>query len=1042
MPLGAAPNETGAFGTASERTGIDHLHDACVFCASSPQLGVREDVRMRKAVIAIVLSVLAALLSANLNTVAHAQGDLVAPSNVAAQNTGNPGEVLISWDAVPGAAYYRIGWVAYADVEPIIAVGGDWLERFAFIDIQNRGQTEHLITRLTPGVQYAFIVASNDGRYGIPQWPPATGWRFLNLTEALASQAAMGTASVNVSWNAVPGAAYYRIGWVVYEDVTPIIAAGGDWLEHFAFIDIANRGQTTHTITRLTPGVQYAFIVAGNDGRYGTPQWPPASAWQFLTPGASPPGMQQPEPEPSQTDQPACPGPEWTTAPRPTSTVPGDYDADDDGLIGVANLAQLDAMRYDPSGGGSPHSANLATYLGAFPNAIAGMGCPEEGCNGYELVADLDFDTNGNGQADAGDTYWNDGAGWLPIWGYRGTFDGGGHTIANLYIFSDNTSSVGLFGSGFSGTINGVALASVNVTGIYAVGGLIGDGRGTISESCVSGTVIGGRRQGGSTGGLAGTVSNSSSGSGRIVRSYATASVSGGENVGGLVGSAENGSSISGSYATGAVSGGENVGGLVGAASEIYNTSDSYANISDSYATGAVSGGYYVGGLVGSGSNISDSYATGDVSGGSGGDYVGGLVGLVGFRGSISDSYATGAVSGGSDGDNVGGLVGSAQRSSSISGSYATGAVSGGFGGGGVGGLVGSAQGDSSISGSYATGAVSGGFGGGGVGGLAGSASNISGSYATGDVSGGGGVGGLAGGASNISGSYATGAVSGESNVGGLVGSASNISDSYATGAVSGGDSVGGLAGYGDNISDSYATGAVSGGIFVGGLAGDFSEISGSHATGTVSGGGYVGGLAGFGDSVTASYATGAVNGSADYVGGLIGSFGGLVIASYATGAVSGANDVGGLVGGSYGSSSGDIQASYATGAVSGTFRVGGLAGRAGFIWHSYAIGQVSGTALVGGLVGDNPSGRIFASYWDTETTGQSHSDGGVGKTTSELQSLTGYTGIYATWNVDLDNLDRDDDLMTGGDDPWDFGTSGQYPVLKYGGLDPAQQRR
>ena len=249
-----------------------------------PQLTVPKDVRMKKAVIAVALSVLVALISANVNTVAHAQGDLVAPSNVVAQNTGNPGEVRISWDTVPDAAYYRIGWVAYSDVEPIIASGGDWLEHFAFIDIENRDQTEHTVTRLTPGVQYAFIMASNDGRYGTPRWPSSAGWAFLTLNEAPATHASLGSTAVNLTWNAVPGAEYYRIGWVVYEDVAPIIASGGDWLEHFAFIDISNRDQTAHTITRLTPGLLYAFIVAGNDGRYGTPQWPPASAWQFMTP--------------------------------------------------------------------------------------------------------------------------------------------------------------------------------------------------------------------------------------------------------------------------------------------------------------------------------------------------------------------------------------------------------------------------------------------------------------------------------------------------------------------------------------------------------------------------------------------------------------------------------------------------------------------------------------------------------------------------------------------------------------------------------------
>ena len=42
---------------------------------------------------------------------------------------------------------------------------------------------------------------------------------------------------------------------------------------------------------------------------------------------------------------------------------------------------------------------------------------------------------------------------------------------------------------------------------------------------------------------------------------------------------------------------------------------------------------------------------------------------------------------------------------------------------------------------------------------------------------------------------------------------------------------------------------------------------------------------------------------------------------------------------------------------------------------------------------------------------------------------------------MDVDNADGDDDLTTGVDDPWDFGESWQYPVLKYGMLDPAKQR-
>ena len=68
----------------------------------------------------------------------------------------------------------------------------------------------------------------------------------------------------------------------------------------------------------------------------------------------------------------------------------------------------------------------------------------------------------------------------------------------------------------------------------------------------------------------------------------------------------------------------------------------------------------------------------------------------------------------------------------------------------------------------------------------------------------------------------------------------------------------------------------------------------------------------------------------------------------------------------------------------------------------------------------------------------------GVGKTTSELQTPTAYgTGvsIYAGWNLDVDNADGGNDTATGTDVPWDFGTSSQYPILKYGALQSVSQR-
>jgi hypothetical protein len=91
-----------------------------------------------------------------------------------------------------------------------------------------------------------------------------------------------------------------------------------------------------------------------------------------------------------------------------------------------------------------------------------------------------------------------------------------------------------------------------------------------------------------------------------------------------------------------------------------------------------------------------------------------------------------------------------------------------------------------------------------------------------------------------------------------------NISGSYASGEVSGtGSRVGGLVGrgYGPIISNSYASGKVSGVSGVGGLAGDLTytrtNISGSYASGEVSGTSSVGGLVGIvnGGNISNSYA-------------------------------------------------------------------------------------------------------------------------------------------------------------------------------------------
>ena len=230
-----------------------------------------------------------------------------------------------------------------------------------------------------------------------------------------------------------------------------------------------------------------------------------------------------------------------------------DYDADNDGLIEIVNLAQLDAVRHDLDGDGVPIQSGTADYAAAFPVAATGMGCPSGGgCTGYELETDLDFDTNGDGWVDAGDPYWRVGGGWVPI-GKVGspldaTFEGNGHTIRHLY---SRDFSGGLFG-GNAGVIRRVGLIDVDLSGGAWVGGLVSQNRGEIHSSYVTGRVTGNRWVGGLVGRNRGTVS----------ASYASGRVSGGDNVGGLIGL--HCGSLTAGYATGPVSGGNNLGGLIG----------------------------------------------------------------------------------------------------------------------------------------------------------------------------------------------------------------------------------------------------------------------------------------------------------------------------------------------------------------------------------------------------------------------------------------------------------------------------------------------
>ncbi len=597
-----------------------------------------------------------------------------------------------------------------------------------------------------------------------------------------------------------------------------------------------------------------------------------------------------------------------------TSTI----DSDGDGLIEIHTEVMLNNIRYNLEGTSYKTSKNDTGNL---------TGCPADGCHGYELMADINLlsllDINNNGRIDTiavpMDTNLDLGAssnagedeqiividtkpgadrGWVPIGDnstkddksrFTGTFDGNGHTIANLWIriypWSDNIHA-GLFGvTGLDVEIKNVGIISGSIysSSTSSTGSLVGHATDslTITNSYFSGVggVFSFRSD---TGGLLGSYSSifsipADSVTITIEQSYFSGNrgVFSSHNAGGLIGSSSDTSTvvIEGSYFNGdaKVSGYQYSGGLVGyivGAGIIKNSefrgegglpslslhtgglvghiTGTSLTIKNSHFSGSVGvfAKTYSGGLLGSSSSdsvvIEDSSFIGESSVGSN-SHSGGLVGKADSSLTITDSYftASGTVFSSSDSSSTysGGLVAQAGDTLLITDSYFSG--SGGISSSSSssssssfsaysGGLVGKSDSSSYLTNNYFS----------GLGGVSSSSST--------SISKSGGLVGDSGHSLTITNSYfsGSGGVSSSSSTsksGGLVGDSGHsltITNSYfsGSGGVSSSSSTsisksGGLVGDASDsltITNSYfsGSGGVSSSAFSGGLVGDVSSFS------------------------------------------------------------------------------------------------------------------------------------------------------------------------------------------------------------------------
>jgi len=616
---------------------------------------------------------------------------------------------------------------------------------------------------------------------------------------------------------------------------------------------------------------------------------------------------------------------------------------------------------------------------------------------------------------------------------FSGVFDGDGHTISHLTILG--AYGLGLFGRLGSGAmISNLGLEFVDVNGTDSVvGSLAGSNGGTIINSYSTGSVS---STGDYVGGLVG-------GNYRTVyECFSTAAVGGQDMVGGLAGL--NLSVVVRCYSTGAVNGQCDVGGLVG------RSDNGYGYVSHCWATGAVAGTSRVGGLVGSnGDFVEYCYATGDVTGD---QQAGGLIGSNGNA--VIDSFSTGPVAGG-------GLVG--QNSGGVYNSFwdieSSGATTSAGG-------VGKTTADMKRAATF-------------LGWGCEPAWTIEEGEGYPRLLWEGGAGEPIRGCSLWQGS-------GTEDDPFLIQTAqdlntvaqmphvwdkcfrlasdvdlSEFADEFNAIGMSTMPFRGTFDGGGHTISNlhlsrtntsylglfGYVEGQiehlrlvdpnVQGASYVGALAGWLSAgtITDCHVeNGSVFGNGWVGGLVGWNcDTVSRCYSESTVSGG-DLVGGLVGANNccSSVVQCCSAGAVSGEECVGGLVG----LNDGTVIQCFSTGSVKADWAVGGLVGNisAGYLSHCYSAGWVTGDTNVGGLVGYGDLCCTESNcFWDVETSGQSTSAGGTGKTNAEMQ--TADTFLDAGW-------DFVGELENGLHEIWQMPEGGAYPVLAlFNGYTPPRLR-
>ncbi len=295
-------------------------------------------------------------------------------------------------------------------------------------------------------------------------------------------------------------------------------------------------------------------------------------------------------------------------------------------FLGVIACSFSVSLMANPFAGGSgtssdPYQVSTPDQLDSVRNYLA---------NSFELINSINLNV----------APYNKDEGWEPIGKkgnpFTGTFNGNNYAIKNLFIETDSTDWLGLFGKDSTAVIKNIGIINCDITASHnsqdkggnSVGALTGSTYYSSFTNCHStGTIVGYRYCGGllgnvdsttveycySTvdvtahfryaGGLAGLCTYTS-----FNYCYATGNISGYEDIGGLFGRLQYSSAIAKNcYATGTVQGVTNAGGIVG-------RMNADPTINYCYSLCSVTGGSYLGAIVGDNSGtVSNCFYNKDI---------------------------------------------------------------------------------------------------------------------------------------------------------------------------------------------------------------------------------------------------------------------------------------------------------------------------------------------------------------------------------------------------------------------------------------------